>query len=80
MKEYFTNVAVHISQTVNVIIGGKADEMLSARAWRLRKHFPWNYIRIILDWIFFWQDNHCEETYYWEKNLTDFPGEYKRLK
>ncbi len=53
---------------------GTPDEMLSARAWRLREHYP-NLVKWI-DRVFFWDDNHCEECYWIEMDQAQLPDEY----
>ena len=53
---------------------GMPDEMLSARAWRLRTEYP-DLVKWI-DRLFFWDDNHCEECYRIEKDQAQLPDEY----
>lgn len=55
---------------------GKADETLSARAWRLRKVSATAYK--IIDGIFFWQEDHCRDSYYAEVNRKQLPSEYQQ--
>lgn len=40
---------------------GAPDEMLSARARRLREQHPT--LRKVIDGLFFWDKNHCQECY-----------------
>ena len=54
---------------------GSPDEMLSARAYRLRNEYP-NLIKWI-DRLFFWDDNHCQECYGIEMALDQLPVEYR---
>ncbi len=70
---------IALDQALNTIIKlddgwGKPDEMMSSRAWRLR----WTYPRLykIIDKIFFWDDNHCQECYEIEKANLQKPEEY----
>jgi len=53
---------------------GYADEMLSARAWRLRHTST---LCIWIDRLFFWDDNHCEECYRIELERKQLPREYR---
>lgn len=72
--------AIAIDQALNTIIWlsgdgwGTPDEMLSARAWRLRESHP--KLRLIIDKLFFWDLNHCEECYNIEMQRKQLPKEY----
>lgn len=58
---------IAIDQTLNTLIWlprdgfGMADETLSARAYRLRREFPW--LMKTIDFIFFWDKEHCRNAY-----------------
>ena len=76
MKNFLTA----LDQTLNTLIKlsdgkGSPDEMLSARAYRLRKEHP-NLIKWI-DRLFFWDDNHCQECYGIEMAREQLPVEYR---
>lgn len=72
---------IALDQTLNTLIWlkgdgfGYADETLSARAYRLREQHPW--LMRSIDTIFFWDDNHCEESYYMEILRNHLPNEYR---
>lgn len=73
------NVGIALDQTGNCLIRlsdgwGTPDEMLSARAWRLREQHPT--LRKVIDGIFFWDKNHCEECYEIEQKRKQLPAEY----
>ena len=75
------NILIGLDQTVNCAIKladgwGTPDEMLSARAWRLRAYHPWLFKTI--DTLFFWDDNHCLECYLIELNRKQFPKAYRK--
>ncbi len=65
-------VLIAISQLINACLGGDADEMLSSRAWRLRDHWAWGWVRWWLDNaspVMWWRDKgmtHCESCYWAE--------------
>lgn len=40
---------------------GRPDEMLSARAWRLREEHP--ALKRWIERLFFWDKDHCKECY-----------------
>ena len=55
-----------------------ADETLSASAWRLHtKSKGWNILRVVIDTLFFWQDQHCYNSYLKEKERKQLPREYQ---
>lgn len=56
---------------------GMADEMLSARAWRLRSTHP--RMHVWIDRVFFWDADHCEECYWIEVSRKQLPSEYRRF-
>ena len=77
---YLLQILVAIDQLLNTIVGGYADETLSARAHRMRiKGQPyWGWTANAIDELFFWQDGHCELAYLSEVKRRQFPpGEYK---
>lgn len=69
MKEQVWQLWIAIDQLLSVLIGlvayptvGRfhwADETFSAMAWRLE----WNAAVRIIDGIFFWQNEHCRQSY-----------------
>lgn len=70
-------VAIAIDQVFNTLLGGFADETLSARAWRLAdKKRRWAVIRRCIDGLFFWQDEHCFNSYLNELTRKHLPKDY----
>lgn len=74
------NMLIGLDQTLNCAIKladgwGTPDEMLSARAWRLRSYHPW--LRKVIDGLFFWDTDHCQECYLIELNRKQFPKIYR---
>jgi hypothetical protein len=71
---------IAIDQLLNTIIKigrdgyGYADEMLSARAWRLRDR---SNLHIWINRLYFWDDNHCCECYQIEQERQQLPPEYR---
>ena len=60
------NFMIGLDQAANTLVKlsdgyGYPDEMLSARAWRLREEHP--RLRRGIDHLFFWDDNHCKECF-----------------
>lgn len=63
-RSYIVRVLIAIDQLGNTIFGGDPDETLSAKAWR--KHTEsilWNCVRRGIDFMFFWEANHCYKAY-----------------
>jgi hypothetical protein len=56
----FLQILIAIDQLGNTLLGGWADETISARAWRQRSKPVWGAMRFFIDMLFFWQDGHCE--------------------
>jgi hypothetical protein len=58
--------------------GAWADESLSARAWREGAHSKnWDRVRKALDLIFFWDKDHCQNSYASEMNRLQLAPEYR---
>jgi hypothetical protein len=70
-------VAIALDQLANALLGGMADETISARCWRLRGRRPYSILRPIIDGIFFWQKNHCESAFDSERLGSQLPTEYR---
>lgn len=71
-------IAIAFDQLLNTLLSGFADETLSARAWRMQyKKRRWMLVRIIIDTVFFWQEDHCRNSYLSEKQRRHLPVEYK---
>ena len=73
-------VLVAVDQLANAILGGYADETISARCWRRRVERPYTWLRPLIDRIFFWQPHHCEEAYESERLRSQLPAEYRQAK
>lgn len=77
----FKNLLIGLDQSLNCLVKlsdgwGTPDEILSARAWRLREQHP--ALRKWIDRMFFWDANHCEECFNIEMNREQFPAIYRR--
>lgn len=73
------DVLIAVDQLINTFAGGRADETISARAWRLHKTSRgWNIVRRLVDGIFFWDSNHCYKSYCAEIARKHLPNEYQK--
>lgn len=75
---HFKQIAIAIDQLINTLVGGMADETVSARAWRLKDSSRrWRYARVFIDALFFWQSEHCYNSYLSEVERKQLPSEYR---
>ena len=75
---YLTNIVIGIDQLINTLIGGEPDETLSSHAWRMeRDHKPWGFLRFVIDMLFFWQMQHCRDSYESERRRMQLPPEFR---
>lgn len=67
-------VLVSVDQFFNTLLGGYADETLSARAYRhaeIKKDRRWP--MALINALFFWQDEHCKHAYESELERSHLP-------
>lgn len=68
-------ILIALDQLGNAILGGYADETISARAWRGRIGNP-QLVKFI-NWLF--QDpRHCQDSYESEERAAQLPPEYRK--
>ena len=73
--DYIKNILISIDQLVNTILSGEPDESLSSRAWRHYEDGSLKWPKILIDIIFFWEDNHCYNSYLAELNRDHLKDE-----
>lgn len=65
-RKYFTRVFTSFSITLNVLLGGKSNQTLSARQYERKRQGKINGV-FIIDKLFFRETNHCLEAWVkWE--------------
>lgn len=64
---YAKRVLIAVDRLINTLCGGAVGETLSSRAYR--EHWK---IEPIIDALFFWEQTHCEQSYYWDRDNKDF--------
>lgn len=69
-------VLVAYDQLVNTFFMGWADESISSRCYRLSLNGN-DYGRSIIDRIFFWEEEHCRQSYESEKERLQLPPELR---
>lgn len=73
-------VLIAFDQLLNAIFGGWADETISARAYRLQASQPYKTLRPLIDGLFFFQPEHCKNSFYSELTRSQLPKEYRDAK
>jgi len=79
IKSRLHQITIAVSQLANTLVwvdDTYADEMLCAKAWRL-KDKGWYWLVLVLDFIWFWDPDHCRKCYLEEKQRLYLPKEYK---
>lgn len=75
---YLLNIGIALDQLLNALIGGFPDETLSARAYRDRwKGHRWWVAYKLINFIFFWQHDHCFESYNAEVERKHLHADYR---
>ena len=62
MPKYFNRVCVTFSIMINVLFGGSMNQTLSATQYERKKDGKINLVWLI-DIMFFWEKDHCEEAW-----------------
>lgn len=74
---WLRNVLIAVDQLANALLGGHADETLSARAWRQRHKRRWAVTRWVLDALFRpLERDHCRLSYESEQQRRHLPEAY----
>lgn len=70
---YWKQVLIAFDQLINALLGGWADESLSAHAWRQHLEGKRNWPYLLIDAILFFDGNHCRTSYESELERTQLP-------
>ena len=73
MWKYIKNVLIAIDQLLNTLFDGWPDETLSARAYRLDIERGRKWPRRIIDFVLWFDKNHCYESYRSELERRQLP-------
>ena len=70
-------ILIAVDQLINAVCGGWPDETLSSRAhrWHLSGKRSWP--RKVIDALFFWDVDHCRESYESERQGRQLPPELR---
>ena len=74
---YYKDVLIAVDQLVNALLAGWPDETMSSRAWRWEQDGVRAWPRRLIDRLFFWEPNHCRESYRSEREGRQLPPELR---
>lgn len=76
---WLRNVLIAVDQLANAVLGGYADETISARCWRLRKKRRWAVMRAVIDAAFRpIERDHCRLSFESEQDRKQMPQAYRQ--
>lgn len=75
--QYGKHLLIGFDQLMNALLGGWPDETLSSRAWRWEKNGVRTWPRRVIDAIFFFDQEHCRESYESERLGRQLPPELR---
>lgn len=74
---YGKSVFIAADQLVNALLAGWPDETLSSRAWRWEQNGVRSWPRRFIDRLFFWEKQHCFQSYQSEREGRQLPPEFR---
>ena len=74
---YGKSVLIAADQFVNALLAGWPDETLSSRAWRWEQNGVRSWPRRLIDRLFFWEQDHCQQSYISEREGRQLPPELR---
>lgn len=74
---YGKSVFIAADQLVNALLAGWPDETLSSRAWRWEQNGVRSWPRRFIDRLFFWEKQHCFQSYKSEREGRQLPPEFR---
>ena len=63
LMRYLRHNLTALTQLLNTLLGGYPDESTSSRAHRQQHKLRWRVARRVINGLFFWQADHCEQAY-----------------
>lgn len=74
---YGKYVFIGIDQLINAILGGWPDETLSSASYRMDRDGIRSWPRKLIDGLFFWEKDHCKNSYESERLRRQLPPELR---
>lgn len=62
MKKYLNRVLIQLSILLNVMLGGKLNQTISATQWQRKRDGKWHLVWLI-DYVFYKDIEHCMEAW-----------------
>ena len=70
-------ILIALDQLLNAVCNGWPDETLSSRCWRWDMEGKRTWPRKLIDGLFFWDANHCRESFESERIRRQLPQELR---
>ena len=74
---YAKKILIAADQLVNALLAGWPDETLSSRAYRWEQNGVRSWPRRFIDRLFFWEQDHCYQSYISEREGRQLPPELR---
>lgn len=74
---YAKKILIAADQLLNALLAGWPDETLSSRAFRWEQNGVMKLPRIMIDCLFFWESEHCFQSYLSEREGRQLPPELR---
>lgn len=74
---YGKAVLIAADQLMNSLLAGWPDETLSSRAYRWERDGVRSWPRRVIDRLFFWEEEHCLQSYQSEREGRQLPPELR---
>ena len=74
---YWKKVLIAVDQLANALFAGWPDETMSSRAWRWEQDGVRSWPRRLIDRMFFWEQEHCYQSYISEREGRQLPPELR---
>lgn len=74
---YVKKILIAADQLLNALLAGWPDETLSSRAFRWDRNGVRKCPRIMIDCLFFWESEHCFQSYKSEREGRQLPPELR---
>lgn len=74
---YWKKVLIAVDQLANALLAGWPDETMSSRAWRWEQDGVRVWPRRFIDRLFFWEQDHCYQSYLSEREGRQLPPELR---
>lgn len=74
---YSKNLFIAVDQLIFAFFGGSCDETLSSYAYRREQAGKGKALRVLIDCLFFFENEHCRQAYESEKERRHLPDDFR---